>query len=459
MSKTHFDSNSIEATSDRLTCRAGIAGFAQYIETMGLPAKMAETFPNLKKSKKGIGTKDFFASTLCWLMNGESRHVSSFDDLKEDDTSKALFNVAEVPSSDAAKRIFKKFGQSHEHGFREILSGLFSRKLLTVKPKVVILGVDSMVMDNDDANFRMGVSPTYKKCKGFHPLQMTWMGMIIDATFRSGSRSTHEFKATYKMIQRMVKIVRENLGQDTAIIIRMDAGYCDEKLIRCLDEELKVAFQVGGKIYKNFKADIAAIPEDNWDEYSSGARSWKYLEMGYKCASWKNYYRAIITQVDSREDGTLFLEFARPTSLIITNMGTNSNIFSPSAQEHVQKYMGTESQIELYQGRGAEELCHRGLKDFGFEKLPFKQFGANLAMYHCMLIGFATFELFKSEILVDVVKPTSYATTVRRKFIDIAAKVTTSGNKIYLKLRKTTLKRLLFREVWWRCFNTPPLIV
>jgi hypothetical protein len=60
MSRTHFDSNSIEATSDRLTGRAGIASFAQYIDTMGLPEKMAETFPKLKKSKKGVGTKDFF---------------------------------------------------------------------------------------------------------------------------------------------------------------------------------------------------------------------------------------------------------------------------------------------------------------------------------------------------------------------------------------------------------------
>ncbi len=96
MSRTHFDLNSIEATSDRLTGRAGIAGFAQYITAMGLPSQLAEKFPNLKKNKKGLQTPDFFASTLCWLMNGESRHLSSFDDLKKDDTSAALFNVKDI---------------------------------------------------------------------------------------------------------------------------------------------------------------------------------------------------------------------------------------------------------------------------------------------------------------------------------------------------------------------------
>ena len=42
------------------------------------------------------------------------------------------------------------------------------------KPPVVILGLDTMVMDNDDAPKRHGVKPTYKKVLGSQPLQMTW---------------------------------------------------------------------------------------------------------------------------------------------------------------------------------------------------------------------------------------------------------------------------------------------
>jgi hypothetical protein len=41
-----------------------------------------------------------------------------------------------------------------------------------------------MVMDNNDINIRQGVSPMYKRVKGFKPLQVYWNGYLIDAVFR-----------------------------------------------------------------------------------------------------------------------------------------------------------------------------------------------------------------------------------------------------------------------------------
>lgn len=457
MSKTHFDLESLTATTDQLTSRGGIANFAQFISAMSLPSVMGETFSGLKGSSKGVSVKDFFASVFNWLMLGDSRHISSFEDLKKDSCMAALFNVDEIPGQDAVKRIFKKFRTCHEYKFREALSDLFLRRLRSESPKRVVLGVDSMVLDNDDAHCRMGVTPTYKKVKGYHPVQMTWNGMIIDGVFRRGDRYTHEFKVTSSMIRRMVRKIRETLGDDVAIIVTMDAGYCDEKLIRYLDEDLNVAFVIAGKLYKNFKNDMGSIGEEQWSDFCSGNRHWKYLEMGYKCNKWLKYYRAILTQVESREDGALYLDFARPTSLILTNIGKNKKLFGPTAMAELKSYLDPEALISLFQGRGAEELCHRSLKDFGFEQLPFSQFGANLGMYHCMLIGFAAFELFKAEILDGVVQAGHYPTTVRRKIIDVAAKITKTSRKVFLKFRDLTMDALNLAEVWRRSFNTPPL--
>lgn len=44
---------------------------------------------------------------------------------------------------------------------------LFLWRLRIGKPKVIKLGIDTMVMDNDEAEKREGVEPTYKKVKGF----------------------------------------------------------------------------------------------------------------------------------------------------------------------------------------------------------------------------------------------------------------------------------------------------
>jgi hypothetical protein len=199
--------------------------------------------------------------------------------------------------------------------------------------------------------------------------------------------------------------MREALGKEVAIIIRLDAGYFDEKLLKFMDEELKVGFVVGGKLYAGFKGDMKSLPqnEDNWGCHTSGQRSWKFTELGFKCNSWEKYYRGVLTQVESRKDGTLFLEFARPTSLFLTNLGMRKDLFKNNAYQ----YEDVDALIELYQGRGAEELCHRGLKDFGFEQLPMKGFVPNLVMYHLMLIGFSSFEVFKREPLAGVVKATS----------------------------------------------------
>jgi hypothetical protein len=107
-------------------------------------------------------------------MSGESRHLTSFDGLCVQNGTTALFDVEKITSSHALKRFFKSFHHGHEKKFGDHLASLFIRRLEVEKPKRVILGVDSMVMDNDDAECRHGVTPTYKNKKGYHPLQMTW---------------------------------------------------------------------------------------------------------------------------------------------------------------------------------------------------------------------------------------------------------------------------------------------
>ena len=59
-------------------------------------------------------------------------------------------------------------------------------RLQIEKPELIKLGVDTMVLDNDAARKREGVEPTYKKVKGFQPLQMFWGRYLVDAIFRNG---------------------------------------------------------------------------------------------------------------------------------------------------------------------------------------------------------------------------------------------------------------------------------
>ena len=107
--------------------------------------------------------------------------------------------------------------------------------------------------------------------------------------------------------------------------------------------------------------------------------------------------------------------------------------------------------------RGADELPHRGLKDFGFEQLPFKRFGPNTAFYYCMVIAFFLFECFKRDVTADVLPITAYATTVRRRLVDIAAKLVKTGHEITLKVTRAVMNALRF-DLLWKRSNAPPPI-
>jgi hypothetical protein len=310
-------------------------------------------------------------------------------------------------------------------------------------------------MDNDEALMRHGVQPTYKKKKGFQPLQMIWNSMIVDAVFRGGKKHSNYGNTVVNMIQRMVSLIRSACGDKVFIVIRMDSGFLDEKILAVLDE-LAVGFIVSGKMYHKVKEYVASQSPEEWGRYDHERQSWEYLEFDWGCDIWDYTYRTFYTR-PIYENGQGLLEFARPDNIIITNLDCDSPVFANCTKAERKHWLKPETIIESHHSRGADELPHRGLKDFGFEQLPFKRFGANSAFYYCMLIGFLLFESFKQDVSKDVIPVTSYATTVRRKLIDIAAKIVTTGNKIILKVSRTVMDTLQFTTLWNHCNNPVPI--
>lgn len=457
MSKSNFQINKVESTPDLLTSRSGLAPFCRYLESTGVVNRLEAQFSSLKGNSKGLSVKNYFKQMMAWLMDGTSRHISYFDELKKDEGYAATIEteVKELASSHAIGRMTEKFTKFHESGFRDILMDYFIERLKIEKPSVIEFSVDSMVMDNDDAFKRQGVKCTYKKVKGYHPMQIVWNGMIIDGIFRSGDKPTNEIDKSLSMIKRLIKHVRKEMGSDTAIVIRLDSGYYDMRIMEYLNNE-NIAFIVSGKMYQYVKDAANGAPESEWGEYQKGIQIWNYVEFGMKGKSWKTFYRAIYTQLLNREDGQFLLDFAKPSNVILTNIGVNKNVLKNMNTKDVKYWLSTKAIIKSHHSRGADELPHRALKELGFEELPFHRFTENMVVYQCMVLTLALFEGFKRDVLCDLFLPTSYANIVRRKFFDIAGKITKSGGAITLRLRKTVLKNLNFIEIWSRC-QSPPI--
>jgi len=148
--------NRIEVTNDTLTSRAGLTSFVRYLESINIYPKLEDLFKSIRKTKKSNKISDIFKQLFCFLADGTSRHISRFDELKKDAGYAAGIesSLRNMLSSHSVKRFYRKFYHFHYFKFRELLQKLFIWRLQIEQPSIIILGIDTMVMDNNDAQQR-----------------------------------------------------------------------------------------------------------------------------------------------------------------------------------------------------------------------------------------------------------------------------------------------------------------
>ena len=451
--------NKIEVTSDVLTGRGGLALFVRYLTTINIYPILFSHFSGLRKSVKGKQITNIFKQIFCFFFDGTNLKLSYFDRHKKDQGyAEVIENTLEdMCSSHMIRRFFKSFTAVKTWLFRQVLQALFIWRLNITKPRLIELTIDTMVMNNNEAQKREGSKVTYKKVKGFQPLNLIWENKIVDSVFRGGNRHSNHANTAKNMIRKAVKLIRKRYSEDVTIIIKNDSGFFDEEICELCDKELGIGFIGAGKLYPDTKEIIELSRENStFQIYENNNTIWEYYDFGYRYKSWENFYRAIYTNVQS-EESQLLLDFAKPAEIIITNVGVNPKIFKGLTELEISEYCGSANIIERNHQRGKSELCHRGLKEFGIETLPLEKFVPNSAYYYCMLIAFFLFETFKMDVASEIVKISSYANTVRRTIIDIAGKIVHTGNEIILKVTETVMKFLNFGRLWYLANNAFPI--
>ena len=448
----------VEVTADTLTGRGGMALFVRYIDKVGICNLLLSSFGYIRKSKKGASVWNIFKQALCFFYDGTSRHLTYFDQLKEDAGYTAIIENSkeDMVSSHQVKRFFKAFIWLCGGIFRKILKQMFIWRLRIDKPEKIELTIDTMVMDNDEAEKRHGVEPTYKRVKGFQPLQIIWKNKIVDAIFRGGKKHGNYGKTVVNMVTELVKLIRKEYSATVPIILKFDSGFFDEENFEAFDR-LGIGFIATGKMYTSVKEYIGGQEGIKWDKYDNRHQEWEYKEFGYRCETWKRFYRAIYTRPYYEGEQRL-LDFARPDNIILTNIGINDKALAGCSEALRKGMIKAEAIISSHHQRGADELPHRGIKDFGFEELPFKRFPVNSAFYYCMVITFFLFETFKEDVLEEVMPIGSYATTVRRKALDFAAKIVKDSRQIILKVTQAVMDALRFDRLWERCNDPVPIV-
>jgi len=448
----------VEVTNDTLTSRGGLSLFVRYLRNSDLLPYLESEFGSIRKSRKGQAVTEIFKQLFCFFIDGTSRHLIYFDSLKRNEGYAAAIETEpeKMLSSHAVKRFFRAIYWPAIHVFRSVLLQLFLWRLQLVQPALIMLGLDTMVMDNDDAHKRHGVKPTYKNRKGFQPLQLNWGRLIIDALFRAGDVHSNHGQDVEKMLRRVVTAIRKHYRAEAAIVLRMDSGFFDQKLFKVF-EELEIGYICGGKLYDDVKSYVSQSDESFWGRYAQSEQIWQFVELGDRRGSWKQFRRAIFCRPLCQDRQYVF-DFQRPDTILYTNLGMGGVVDERLKACGRSDLFTPQGLIRSYHDRGSDELVNRALKDFGFEQLPFKRFGHNAAFYYTMIIAFFLYEAFKLDVCSPVVKASAYATTVRRQLIDIASKIVRHSGKTVLKVSRATFQALDFLRLWQKS-NAPPQFV
>jgi hypothetical protein len=450
----------VNITDNTISSRGGLTFISRYLEKNRFFRLIDTHLGSFRSSKKAPAVSFIVRQLILFFINGSHKAVSGFDILQKDAGYAAVLEVAreQLLSSHSVKRFFRKFTYIKCGILRKIVNTLFVWRLILEKPKVIILDIDTMVLNNDDAKKRHGCDVTYKHCKGFQPLQITWNNIIVDAHFRRGSAHSNHGNDVQKALSSIVGLIRNHYRSDIPIVVTCDSGFLDEKNLHYFDATLGIGFICFGKLYDSIKQQVRSISPAEFKEYGHGQKLWHYTEFNSKLDSWKRFesLRTIFTTQQCDENGQMIHEIARPDSVLYTNIGCNESIAETLISSGNESLMTAESIIEHAHQRGSNELCNRSFKEFILsEKLPFKQFGMNAAYYYFMVIAHTLNESYKTDIVnncdITHIHINCYPKTFRRNMIDFAVQIVSSAKEISLQVMLGVWKNLNIMKLWELC--------
>ena len=453
----------IGVTNDKISARGGLPLILRYIGNIGLYGLVANSLLSFlpKFGHKGLQLPQFLKQVFAYFIDGTDMSISGFDSRKADEGYAALLEnkLGEMASSHQIKRFFAKLSPVTNFFFNKVLHALFVWRLKLDKPRIIVLGIDTMVLDNDGAKKREECKPTYKRKKGFQPLHICWGPFLVDVLFRKGNAHSNHGTDYPDRVRAIVRLIRRHYSAHAPIIICADRGFADQKAYEIFEENLHIHYITTGRSYPDLRDYVQRVDARSYGEIAKGSMLWKFLEFGNCLKTWTKFRRCIYTHLAREEDGQYVMGFAKPDNMIYTNIGNSPVADGRLRAAGGESYFGTAEIIRLSHQRGADELIHRSLKELATkEQLPFKSFGMNRAYYFLLVITHFIFEAYKQDVTYDVVPVCSYPNTFRRKMVDFAVKITARSRQRVLNVTKTIFETTNIVELWKRC-KSPPTIM
>jgi hypothetical protein len=302
----------IGITQESLTGRGGLAFIVKYIKNINVVTIISEAFNGIRKNRKGKDIESIITQQIYNAIDGSKQTMTRFDELKSDKGYLKTIEITkqEAVSSHVMKRFFRAITDQMLKNLQKVMLRMFIWRLLITRPEVIILGTDTMVLDNNDAKKREGVSTTYKIVKGYHPLFIYWGRIVVNMVFHEGKDSPNHNNDFFAALQDTINIIRKEYNKEVPIIVLSDAGFYDEKYFKIMDESKGLFFICGGRLMDCVKMEIMKQSPSKWAEFEKDDTTYNFMEFNDKRESWQRAYRAVYyKQADI--NGEIHLEIGR----------------------------------------------------------------------------------------------------------------------------------------------------
>lgn len=438
----------IKFTHEKLTSFSGLELFNRFFRAIKLKEMITDFFKNSSIGGDYKVSELILTFVSLWLAGGNRlRHIRY---LSGDLLIKRICGVKNLATERTLSRWLKRFTPDTISILNQLNSFLVLQALALLKLARVTLNFDGTVIStgNDVEHAFRGYNPHKRFSKSYYPFlcHIAQTGHFFQVKNRRGN--LHDSKGgALSMIADSIRQIRDTLGRNVVIEIRLDSAFFAEKILRFLQKS-GVLFAVKMPIWKWTGARDLINERQRWEKASDGL---SYFETEIELKKWKIkvpviIFRKCLTK-NNLNSKTFQLDLFDPGDGIYEYqvIATNQPLAAKKA-------------LDFYNGRCDMEREIAELKtEYGFANIPTKTFNANSAYQALSIITHTLVKNFQmSTHQAEKQKKTTSRTGVfsfeslkslRFKIITRAGRVVNQSGKAVLKMADEPSVRKEFDKI------------
>lgn len=364
------------------------------------------------------------------------QNIYQFEGIENDPLLAAKRGMEKLPDQSVLRKDLNNQFQNDEdvNRLRRVKASQVKRELKGFRGNLV-LEYDSTV--EVGYGFQEGLVLGYNPHKpgraSYHPqlCRERQSGLSVWSQLRPGNTvSATDFvdflEESWQVVPRRFKRVKRALSK---VLTRMDSGYESDEVMSW-NEARGVGYVIRMTMKGELWSRIYSIPKQAYRPIETEVGTVEVYSFGFQRKSWSKQRRLVIVrwkdEVD-RAQMNLFDDKGYMYTVLVTNLKWN--------EEDIYRFYDKRADVENH--------IREGKYDFCIDHISSDHFHANAADLELRLLAMNQLILFTKNILKQR-SPRHFASTVRRKWLLIPAKLLTGARQLSLKLSD----RHPFRDQW-----------